>query len=177
MNRSLIAGLIASIVTGAALTAHAKISAQSSSVEFTAVGPAGLKIVGNSSDLRAAETDDSIVVAVPLAKLDTGIDLRNKHMQKYLETDKTPEAELIVTKSAIGYPNVGSGEATGQLKLHGQTKPVKFRYEAKKSGNGYAVTGGFRINIKEFGIEPPSYLGVTVKPDVDVAVKFNALDK
>jgi hypothetical protein len=31
--------------------------------------------------------------------------------------------------------------------------------------------------MKEFGIDVPSYLGVTVKPDVQVSVKFDATDK
>jgi hypothetical protein len=34
-----------------------------------------------------------------------------------------------------------------------------------------------RINIRDFGINVPSYLGVTVKPDVDVAIKLSAAEK
>ena len=41
----------------------------------------------------------------------------------------------------------------------------------------YAVAGGFKINIKDFGIEQPSYMGLTVKPEVDVAASFNAIDQ
>ncbi|NUQ73081.1 MAG: YceI family protein [Polyangiaceae bacterium] len=178
MNRFLYAGLIASTLT-VAVSAHARLATQGqSSVEFKAAGPAGLSIVGTSSEVRASETADSVVIVVPLAKLDTGIELRNKHMRdKYLETGKYPNAELVVAKSAIKYPDVGSGEAAGQLKLHGQTKSIRVKYEAKKSGGGFAVAGSFRINIKDFGIEQPSYMGLSVKPEVDVAVKFNALDQ
>ena len=147
-------------------------------MEFKATGPAGLSITGTSSEVRASDTADSVVIVVPLTKLDTGIELRNKHMrEKYLETGKFPNAELVVSKSALKYPSVGSGEVTGQLKLHGETKPVKVKYDAKKSGNGYAVAGSFRINIKDFGIEQPSYMGLTVKPEVDIAVKFSAADQ
>ncbi|EYF06241.1 YceI family protein [Chondromyces apiculatus] len=180
MNRSLYVGLVASALTaGVAFTAHAKLSATgTSSVEFKATGPAGLSIVGKSSEVRASDTADSVTIVVPLAKLDTGIGLRNDHMRdKYLETSKYPNAELTVAKSAIGYPAVGAGEATGQLKLHGQTKPVKFKYEAKKSGTGHAVSGTVRVNMTEFGIEKPSYMGLSVKPDVDVAVTFNTADQ
>ncbi|AKT36112.1 YceI family protein [Chondromyces crocatus] len=180
MNRSLYVGVVASVLTaGFALSAHAKLASHgSSSVEFKATGPAGLSIVGKSDELRASDSADSVHIVVPLAKLDTGIELRNKHMkEKYLETAKYPQAELVVPKAAISYPTVGAGEATGQLKLHGQTKPVKFKYEATKSGNGHAVTGSVRINILDFGIEKPSYMGLSVKPDVDVSVKFNTHDQ
>jgi hypothetical protein len=54
---------------------------------------------------------------------------------------------------------------------------VKLKYEAKRSGAGYAVAGSVRLNITDFGIQQPSYLGVSVKPEVDIAVKFNALDQ
>src|SRR5688500_9855246 len=180
MNRSFYVGLVASALTlGVTLSAHAKLTAQGgSSVEFKATGPAGLSIVGTSSEVRASDNADSVIIVVPLTRLDTGIELRNKHMrEKYLETGKFPNAELVVSKSAIKYPEVGSGETTGQLKLHGQTKSVRVKYEAKKSGAGYAVAGSFRINIKDFGIEQPSYMGLSVKPEVDVAVKFNAADQ
>ena len=177
MNRSLYIGLVASALT-LTVSAHAKLSTQgASSVEFKASGPAGMSIVGTSSDVRASDTADSVVIVVPLTKLDTGIELRNKHKrEKYLETGKFPNAELVVSKSALKYPNVSGGEVTGQLKLHGETKAVKVKYEAKRSGNAFAVAGSFRINIKDFGIEQPSYMGLSVKPEVDVAVKFNALD-
>jgi polyisoprenoid-binding protein YceI len=178
MNRFLYAGLVASALT-LAVSAHAKLTTQgASSVEFKASGPAGLSIVGTSAEVRASDTADSVAIVVPLTKLDTGIELRNKHMrEKYLETGKYPNAELVVAKSAIKYPEVGSGEATGQLKLHGQTRSVRVKYEAKRSGGGLAVAGSFRINIKDFGIEQPSYMGLSVKPEVDVAVKFSSIDQ
>ncbi|AKT36109.1 YceI family protein [Chondromyces crocatus] len=179
MHRWLHVGLFASAFTaGAALTAHAKLaSTGAATVEFKAVGPAGLSIVGKSDEVRVSDTADSVTIVIPLAKLDTGIELRNKHMkEKYLEVGKFPNAKLIVTKAAIGYPAVGGGEATGQLDLHGQTKPVKFKYEAKKGGSGHAVSGSVRVDMTAFGIEKPSYMGLSVKPDVDVAVTFNVVD-
>jgi hypothetical protein len=53
---------------------------------------------------------------------------------------------------------------------------VTFNYTAKKVGAGFAVDGTVHLNMKEYGIEVPSYLGVTVKPEVDVTAKFSAND-
>jgi polyisoprenoid-binding protein YceI len=155
--------------------AEAKLAGSGGEVSFTAIGPGGLKIVGTTSQIVAKEDGSNVVISVPLGSITTGISLRDKHMkEKYLETDKFPNAELTVARASV---KEGSGSAQGTMKIHGQSKPVTFNYNAKKTGEAFAIDGTVRLNIKEFGVEVPSYLGVTVKPDVDVAVKFSATDK
>jgi len=56
--------------------------------------------------------------------------------------------------------------------LHGQTRPVTVHYDAKRDGSSLLSHGTFRINMNDFGITVPVYLGVTVKPDVDVSASF-----
>jgi hypothetical protein len=145
-------------------------------VDFQAVGPAGLKIEGTTNDLIVSEDADKIVVTVPLANLKTGIEVRDRHMkEKYLEVEKYPEAKLTVARSAIKLPASGDkagSDVTGSLVLHGQTKTVSVHYEVKAEGPAFLVDGKVHVNMKEVGIEVPVYLGVTVKPDVDVAVHF-----
>ena len=161
-----------------ATSAYAKLAAQGGSVEFTAVGPGGLKIAGKSTDVSASDDGANVVITVPLAKLDTGIGLRNSHMRdKYLETGKYPNAVLTVPKAQLALANGGSGDATGTLALHGKQKLVKVHYTAKKEGADFVVTGTTRVDMTEFGIEQPSFAGATVKPAVDVAVAFRAKDQ
>ena len=62
------------------------------------------------------------------------------------------------------------------MKIHGQSKPVTVHYEATRDGDVITVKGAARVNMAEFGIKPPSYLGVGVKPEVDVNVSFQAKD-
>ncbi len=159
-------------------SADAQMSSTGASVSFTAIGPAGLKIVGTTSSLALKDDAQKIAVTVPLAGLKTGIDLRDKHMrEKYLQVDQFPTAELEVPRSALKLPADGSnaaGSAQGTIKIHGKSKPVTFQYSAKRAGNKYDVTGNLQVNVKDFAIEIPSYMGVTVKPEVDVAVKFSA---
>lgn len=163
----------------APLVADAKLaSSGSSSVTFAATGPAGMRIVGTTSDLTVADDAQNVTVTVPLANLKTGIDLRDRHMrEKYLEIGKYPNAELVVAKSAIRMPPAGgdsSGDASGTMKLHGKTKAVSFHYIARKDGGAMKVGGTVRVDIRDYGIDVPSYMGVTVKPEVDVEVKFGA---
>jgi polyisoprenoid-binding protein YceI len=150
------------------------------SVSFTATGPVGMRFVGQSKDLRVQDDDTAITVIVTLESFDTGITLRDKHMrEKYLEAQKFPQAKLRVERAALQLPEFDgdtSADAHGQLDLHGQSHPVTFHYTAKRGGD-YAVSGKMRINMKDYGIEVPTYLGVTVKPDVDVEVKFHLVDR
>jgi polyisoprenoid-binding protein YceI len=121
-------------------------------------------------------------VGVNLATLTTGISLRDKHMrEKYLETATYPTAVLAVSRSKLKVPvsgASGSFDGEGTLTLHGKTKPVSFHYTAKSDGkSAYAVTGAMRLDMNDYGIVTPKYLGVTVKPQVDLTVSFTAEDR
>ncbi len=164
-----------------AVTADAAIrNARESEVVFHATGPAGLKIDGKTKELRVSEEGGKLVFAVPLAGVDTGIGLRNKHMtEKYLEVGKFPAAELVVERSALRMPEDGkeaAGKAPGTMKIHGQSRPVEVNYKAKRAGSAYQVEGSVKLSIKSFGIEIPSYMGVTVKDDVEVEIKTKVDD-
>lgn len=142
---------------------------------FVAHGPGGLKIEGQSDELTASSDDQRVVVKVPLKSLATGIELRDRHMREDLQVDQFPLVELTVRRSALKVPGTGaevSGEAPGELTLHGQTHPVTVHYRAVLK-DGTDVSGTARINLKEFGIEVRSYLGIGVKPDVEVEVAFH----
>jgi polyisoprenoid-binding protein YceI len=150
------------------------------SVSFTAIGPGGLKIVGTTSELNVVDDAQSVSVVVPLSNLSTGIALRDRHMrEKYLQVQSYPTATLKVDRASVKFPAAGAeatGDAQGTMTIHGQSHGVTFHYAAKREGAGYAVNGTVHVSMKDYGIEVPSYLGVTVKPDVDVTVRFVAND-
>lgn len=151
-----------------------------STATFNATGPGGLKITGTTNELEVKEDGGQVTVIVPLRNVDTGIGLRNKHMrEKYLQTDQFPNAELTVPRASLKFPSGGevSASATGTMKIHGKSQPVSFQYTAKPSGAGIQISGSAKLNMKDYGIEVPSYLGVTVKPEVDVAATFSVTDR
>ena len=106
------------------------------------------------------------------------IALRNRHMrEKYLEVEKYPDAVLRVPLSAIRLPAEGAstgGSPAGEMSIHGKTQSVPFTYQASRQGNTYSVTGSLNLNFNDFGIELPTYLGVTLKPDIVLNTKFVA---
>jgi polyisoprenoid-binding protein YceI len=177
MNKRLWLYAACPIIVSISAVGHAALSAPSESkVSFQASGPAGLKIEGTTPDLTVADGSGNVVLSVALGNLTTGIGLRDKHMkEKYLEVDKYPSAVLTVSRAALKVPAGGASVETdvpGTLQLHGQTKPVTVHYDAKADGPGLLAHGKFHINMNEYGIQVPTYLGVTVKPDVDVTASF-----
>jgi len=183
MNRRIVLGLTASVMTFA-LVAHAKLvtAAGDNGAKFNASGPGGLAIVGKAdNNVSVADDGANVTVTVALKDLETGISLRNRHMrEKYLETDKYPNAVLVVPRAQLQFPAAGagaSGSAQGQMTIHGVTRPVTVAYNARNAGGTYAVTGSAPLNINDFGIQVPSYLGVTVKPNLTVDVRFAARDQ
>ena len=156
--------------------AGADVSSSSGRAEFDAVGPAGMAIVGKTSEVQVREEAGRVSVTVTLANVDTGIALRNKHMrEKYLEVGKYPVTTLSVERSSLRFDS-GTATATGALTLHGKTKAIPFSYTVVKRGAALDVVGRTRIDMRDFGVDVPSYLGVSVKPEVDVVVSFTATD-
>jgi len=149
-------------------------------VVFKATGPAGLSFEGKNRELSMKDNGDTLVVDVKLDGFTTGIALRDRHMkEKYLETKRYPVARFEVNKSKLRFPSGGavSGTAEGQLTLHGVTRPVKVTYRADGDAKRAQVDGSAQLNIKDFKIDIPSYLGVTVKPNVNVSFQLGVVDK
>jgi polyisoprenoid-binding protein YceI len=167
--------LFVSAVASAAITGSGEALAV-----FDAFGPAGLKIQGKTRQVTVAQQGGNVVITVASGSFDTGIEIRNRHMRdKYLETGKYPNAVLTVARSALQLPTNGadvSASSAGTLNLHGQTRPITISYRARRAGDTYTVTGLAHINMTVYGIAQPSFLGITVKPDVDVTVSFSAKD-
>jgi len=171
-----IAGVVVGLSSLSAVAYGALSSATDAHVGFQAFGPAGMRIEGRTADLTVSDDGSNVAVDVPLANLTTGIALRDHHMkEKYLEVPKFPSVTLTIARSVLKFPTSGpvSADVPGSLKLHGQTRAVTLHYDAKSDGAGFAVQGRFRLNMNDFSISVPSYLGVTVKPDVDVSASFH----
>ena len=181
-QKHLCVAVVSTAIVGSLLSASALVYAALSAptdahVGFQASGPAGMKIEGTTTDLKVSEDGGNVVIDVPLANLTTGIALRDNHMrEKYLEVPKFASATLVVAKASLKLPasaDRSESDAPGTLTLHGQTHPVSVHYDAKGDGSGYVAHGKFHVNMNDFGITVPTYLGVTVKPDVDVTASFH----
>jgi polyisoprenoid-binding protein YceI len=146
--------------------------------------------VGGSFDARTTAITGTLAPAanhalsgelsVDLTKLDTGISLRNTHMrEKYLEVGKGDDyarAVLSEITLADGDPATFDGKThfKGTLLLHGQRKPISGEARLERRGSNVAVEASFPVVLQDFGIEKPRYLGVGVRDEVQVHVRFTA---
>lgn len=157
-----------------AVSAQAALSSiGESDVQFQAVGPAGLKIDGKGAKVQAKESDGKIRFEVQLAELKTGMNLRDEHLRKALNTEKHPRAILVLDRSRLQFPEDQKeldASVQGELTLHGQTKTIPVQYRVKRTGSDYHVQARSSVQITDFGIKEPCYLGVCV----DKNVKFRA---
>lgn len=119
-------------------------------------------------------------LSVDLRKLDTGINLRNEHLREnYLEVSKAAGYEHAVL-SGVTMPDAdlatteGKTRFTGQLRVHGVTKPVTGAAEIKRLSDKVKITAHLTVHLPDFEIAQPRYLGVGVKDDVQLTVTFVA---
>jgi polyisoprenoid-binding protein YceI len=131
-----------------------------------------------ASAARPSALDGSL--AVDLRTVDTGIALRNEHLrEKYLEVDKGAGYDQAVLSDVVlqglsADAPAGKGSFTGSLMLHGVKKPVTGPVEIRQAGTGWRVRASFPVNLPDYNIDKPRYLGVGVKDTVQVSVTFTA---
>ncbi|MFF6464151.1 YceI family protein, partial [Staphylococcus aureus] len=98
-------------------------------------------------------------IVVNLKSLKTGVELRDKHTQKHLETEKFPEAVLLSAKGK-------GGKGTGKIKIRGVEKDISGVYKVE----GKTLKAKFKLKLSDFGIEDINYMGVGVEDEVTLAV-------
>lgn len=175
---SLLCGVFLSLglvvgVANAALSGGGKL-------EFHAKGPMGLKIDGHGP-LAVAEEAGLVKLTVPFAKLDTGMEMRNKHMRERMHADKNPTVSFQVERSKLSFPEDGKtveGKAQGTVILNGVSKPAAITYKAARAGTTFTVSGDLAVNVTHHGIKEDDLceMGVCAKPDVKIHVDFKVHD-
>ena len=120
-------------------------------------------------------------ITFELDSLETGIALRDRHMREnYLHTSRYPRAELKLSGLDVSkLPESGDFAPVtipfqGTLSLHGVERPVSGSARLGRSGERVNVTAEFPLQLGDFGIEVPSYLGITVAEKVQVKTTFSA---
>jgi polyisoprenoid-binding protein YceI len=118
-------------------------------------------------------------MSVDLTTLDTGIGLRNQHLREnYLEVQKAGFETAVLSAIDVGVlaPDVAEGSRpfTARLRLHGTTQPVAGRVTFRRRGSVLRLEATFPVQIADYGIPDPRYLGVGVRNEVTVRVSFDA---
>ncbi len=113
-----------------------------------------------------------IDVELKTASLFTNHAERDKHIMSkdFLDTGKYPEAKFVST--AVKSTGEKTADVTGDLTLHGVTKPIVIK--ATFNGEGKDPWGGYRagfngtstLNLNDFGIKGPGPTSQTLDLDI-----------
>ena len=110
-------------------------------------------------------------VRVDLQTLETGIGIRDRHMRDtYLEVNKAPEFGVATIEQIRVGKLEGKTPFNATLVLHGQRKEVSGTAELKPQGGRIRIEAQFPIQVSQFAIAKPTYLGVGVKDEIQVTV-------
>jgi polyisoprenoid-binding protein YceI len=132
-------------------------------------------------DLTVADESGSVsgMVQVDLATLETGIGLRDQHMKdKYLEIHRSQTLTTATLEEIhIERAEEGSMPFHGRLTLHGEQHTISGMadLQAQSRGGGVRVHARFPLSLAAFGIQPPHYLGVGVRDEVQVQLQLTAV--
>ena len=136
-----------------------------------------------SGALRPSANDTAFSgeLRVELGTLDTGIALRNGHLRgDYLEVERGPDfREAVLSGIVLDDPPPGGGGRretgfSGSLALHGVRRAIEGEAELRRRDGRIQVEAVFRLSLEAFGIPPPRYLGIGVRDDVEITVRFEA---
>ena len=133
--------------------------------------PTGTWKLEGTTILKEAE------IRLPLAGFSTGIDKRDEHMRdKYLQIAKYPDAVLKVDRFSWNTQELPEkADLPATLSLHGITKPMTVPVVVKNQGKEIAATSDFTLLLSDFGIEIPSFAGLTMAKEVSVHVELTFL--
>lgn len=138
---------------------------------------------------EAGETLENLngALSIEAEKIDTGIEKRNEHMYKILETTKYPKIEFRLTGAKV-LPNrtedgrvihdLKDGEylchLKGDLKIKGKSAPIEGKGLCKRvSTELWIIEGEAPVDTTVYGVEGPNIIFARMDPVVRVMYKLN----
>jgi polyisoprenoid-binding protein YceI len=93
-------------------------------------------------------------------------------MRRRLDVQRYPRAKATVLDVSAGGGDVY--RLRGELSLHGKTRPLEGDATVTLEGDQLRATGSITIDIREFGIKPPSLLIMRVHPEIEITIDLVA---
>jgi polyisoprenoid-binding protein YceI len=128
-------------------------------------GIGGETVVGRTDSVEGSLSFDgtaitSTEVTVDMAELNSGESLRDNVLRSQaIETGRFPTASFVLTRPIpVNVPAEGemvSQTVSGDLTLHGVTRPVEVDVQAVLRGERLIVVGSSEVQFGDFNISPP----------------------
>jgi polyisoprenoid-binding protein YceI len=112
---------------------------------------------GDPGDLRQGVTG---ALRVRTTALRTGVDGRDRDMWRALSGERYPEIRFTVQRVEPSFPSVTDRSdvlltVSGLMQVHGVERPVVFPGRVRLRDDRLWVRGETRIQMRDFGIDPP----------------------
>lgn len=128
----------------------------------------------NADKLEDISKLDFTVKAESLMSGKSGMD---KNTYKALNTDKYKEITYKL-KDVKGIDKVSSGtykvKTTGTLEIAGTKKDINLDFNLKSGSDQIVLTGEYKLNMTNYGVEAPTAMFGTIKTGEDVVIKFES---
>ncbi len=118
-------------------------------------------------NLESREVD----IRIPIESFEFEYEMMQDHFnEEYLESDKYPLAIFsgIIDKDLTDQSESMEVNVTGDLTIHGITKPASFQATISKSDEFTIVKCKFKIVFKDFNVKEPSVLTKKLAKDVEL---------
>jgi polyisoprenoid-binding protein YceI len=106
-----------------------------------------------------------------VASVDTGIAKRDEHLRGSDFFDAANYPNLTFTATAINFDDATTAQVTGELTLHGQSRPVTLLASVTAAGPTAIVTGTATIDRRDWGVSMVK-MGSGVLNRVEVTATF-----
>ena len=126
--------------------------------------------IGISNDLNGnvfIDSDNSkyqVEINVPLISFNSNNSNRDSNMLIHTEALTYPNVRFISTNIIV---NQNSAMVEGNLLFHGVTKKIKST-AVIDIANGFAAKGSFNINLKDYNVDPPTLMLITINDIIKI---------
>ena len=111
-------------------------------------------------------------VEFPVERLTSGNALQDKEMWKLLDSKRSPIIAADLRRLTLTGGN--AYHAAGDITMSGRRKSYEGDLTIAIDGDRLTVTGSLVVDIRDFGLQPPRLLMVTVQPQVTVTLRLVA---
>jgi hypothetical protein len=113
-------------------------------------------------------------VELETQRLRSGNGLVDGELQRRLDSRKFPRIRGELTRS-VAADGAGASRLTGELTLHGITRTLDVEVTVRQlDSRTLEITGGRAIDMRDFGLPPPSFLMFKMQPEVQVRARLIA---
>lgn len=175
---------ITAVAVGLALLAGSEAAAQST-VEFTVSGTSTVRGWTCTVDGTAEVSPGS---STPVPGFDVGVqsatltvqvadfDCPDEEMTEHLFEAMKPEEFAEITFQLESYEASGGGaQASGALTIQAVTQAVTFPIALTPSGAGVEIAGEVRLDMTEYGVEPPVVMLGLMRVRPDIRIEFSGV--